>query len=104
MHSLPAMFTLPIHVRPYKFRALPMLVVLLVFFFVFPPFVSHTVRGCNAQSQYHWALWDLGDQPVPTYYDRGRETMEMRERFKAKLARCEEEAWDSWWAAASITH
>jgi hypothetical protein len=104
MHSLPAIFTLPIHVRPYKFRALTMLVVLLVFFFVLPPFVSHTVRGCSAQSQYHWALWDLGEQPVPNYYDRGRETAELRELLKAKFAWCSDEAWDTWWQADSITH
>jgi hypothetical protein len=104
MHSLPAMFTLPIRVRPDKFRSLTVLIVLLIFFVLLPPSLSSVDKECPFLSRFPsssgmaWLWWDQAEVQFPVVEHTDYELIWDRVRP------CFERTYTPWWDADSITH
>jgi hypothetical protein len=70
MHSLPAMFTLPIRVWPNRIRSLSMLVVLIIIFGISPLVTSHFYTGCAYGRQFQGTFLERWRAPEPEYAEQ----------------------------------
>jgi hypothetical protein len=101
MHSMPAMYTLPIRVQPSKHRSLTLLVVLLIFFAAAPPLMAQTYTGCRYGLPSHNMMWLWSQEPVPQLPEN---TGRLTAAGMKQLRQCYEVTKTPWWAADSITH
>jgi hypothetical protein len=106
MHSLPALFTLPMRVNPSRIRSLTVLIFLVAIFAISPLITSRFYTGCAYRRPFQGTSLELWQEPAPPpEYTEIWSTLPSgaRDALKRRFM-CYEATLTPWWQADSITH